>query len=75
MNESGQRIKSYVERVERLTNEKDAITIDIKDVYDEAKGSGFDVKVLREIVKRRKMEKSALDEFEAVLVLYEESIN
>ena len=74
MNESGERIKSYVERVERLTEEKDAIATDIKGVYDEAKSTGFDVKVLREIVKRRKMEKDALDEFECVLNMYEEAI-
>jgi len=77
MNENqvaGERIKSYIERVERLTEEKKAITEDMKAVYDEAKGVGFDVKVLREMVKRRSMEKDALDEFECLLETYEKAV-
>lgn len=55
---SGDRIKSFVERVERLEQEKKALGDDIKDVYSEANGSGFDAKTIRKIVSLRK---SSLD--------------
>lgn len=49
-------LKSYVERIERLEEEKHEISQDINEVYSEAKGSGFDVKVMRQIIKLRKMD-------------------
>ncbi len=70
---SGQ-IRSFVERVERLEAEKKATSDDIKDVYAEAKASGFDPKVLREVIRIRKQDKAKRAEFEAVLELYREAL-
>jgi uncharacterized protein (UPF0335 family) len=66
----GERIKSFIERIERLTDEKQAIAEDIKEVYSEIKGVGFDVKAIREIVKIRKIDKDKRDEQEAILETY-----
>lgn len=63
-------LKSYVERIERLEEEKTEITTDIKDVYTEAKGSGFDTKVLRQVIKIRKQDRNERLEQEALLDLY-----
>ena len=59
---AGERLKSFIERVERLEEEKRALAEDIKEVYAEAKGVGFDVKIMRQIVKIRKMDQDELDE-------------
>ena len=67
---AGERLKSFIERVERLEEEKKALTDDIRDVYSEAKANGFEVKVMRQIVKIRKMDKDDLDEQEALLETY-----
>ena len=63
-------LKAVIERIERLEEEKKTISDDIRDVYAEAKGNGFDVKVMRQIVKIRKMDKADLDEQEALLETY-----
>jgi uncharacterized protein (UPF0335 family) len=63
-------LKSFIERIERLEEEKKALADDIRDVYSEAKATGFDVKVMRQIVKIRKMDKNDLDEQEALLETY-----
>jgi len=63
-------LRSIIERVERLEDDKKAITDDIKDVYAEAKGNGYDVKALRTIVRMRKIEISKREEEEAVLETY-----
>ncbi len=63
-------LKSFIERIERLEEEKKALGDDIRDVYSEAKATGFDVKVMRQIVKIRKMDKDDLDEQEALLETY-----
>lgn len=63
-------LKSFVERIERLEEEKQTIQDDIKDVYAEAKGTGFDVKILRQVIRIRKQDKSEREEQEAVLDLY-----
>jgi len=68
--EAGERLKSFIERIERLEEEKKALADDIRDVYSEAKATGFDVKVMRQIVKIRKMDKDDLDEQEALLETY-----
>lgn len=65
-----QQIRSIVERIERLAEEKQTIADDIKDVYAEAKGNGFDVAALRAIVKLRKEDAAKRAEREAVLDLY-----
>jgi len=63
-------LKAIIERVERLEEEKKAISDDIRDVFAEAKVNGFDVKALRTIVKMRKMEASEREEQEAILETY-----
>ena len=63
-------LKSFVERVERLEEEKAALTADIREVYSEAKGSGFDPKVMRQVVRLRKMESADRAEQEALLETY-----
>ena len=63
-------LKAFIERVERLEEDKKAIADDIRDVYAEAKGSGFDVKVLRHIVRLRKLDINERQEFEAVADTY-----
>jgi len=64
------RLRSFVERVERLEEEKKALSDDIKEVYAEAKGEGFDVKTMRQVVRLRKMDKADFQEAEAMLDLY-----
>lgn len=63
-------LRSIVERVERLEEEKKAIADDIKDVYAEAKANGFDTKTLRTVVRLRKVEAAERQEQEAMLDLY-----
>ena len=63
-------LKAFVERVERLEEEKKAIADDIRDVYAEAKGTGFDVKALRTIVRMRKQDADERKEQEAILETY-----
>ncbi len=63
-------LKAFVERIERLEEEKSGIASDIKDVYAEAKGNGFDVKTLRTVVRLRKMDAEARKEAEAILETY-----
>jgi uncharacterized protein (UPF0335 family) len=63
-------LKAIVERVERLEEEKKAIADDIRDVYAEAKGNGFDVKALRTVVRLRKQDKQEREEHEAILDTY-----
>jgi len=67
---AGERLKSFIERVERLEEEKRALAADIKKVYSEAKGASFDIKTMREIVKIRRMDEDDLDEREALLDTY-----
>ena len=63
-------LKSIIERVERLEQEKAEIAEQIKEVFAEAKGNGFDVKVLRKVVRIRKMDRAKRQEEEAILDLY-----
>nr|WP_321460138.1 DUF2312 domain-containing protein [uncultured Cohaesibacter sp.] len=63
-------LRAFVERIERLEEEKKAISDDIKDVYAEAKGNGYDVKVMRQIVRLRKQDSNERQEMEALLDLY-----
>lgn len=64
------RLKTFIERVERLEEEKKAITDDMKEVFAEAKGEGFDVKVIRMIIRIRKQDSNERAEHEAILDLY-----
>jgi uncharacterized protein (UPF0335 family) len=63
-------LQAVVERIERLEEEKKAIADDIRDVYAEAKGNGYDVKALRTIIRLRKQDKTERQEHEAVLETY-----
>ena len=63
-------LKAFVERIERLEEEKKALSDDIRDVYAEAKGNGYDVKALRTVVRLRKQDKDERAEQEAILETY-----
>jgi uncharacterized protein (UPF0335 family) len=63
-------LRAIIERVERLEEEKKAIADDIRDVYAEAKGNGYDVKALRTVVRLRKQDKQEREEQEAILETY-----
>ena len=63
-------LRAFIERIERMEEEKKAISDDIKEIYAEAKGSGFDTKVLRQIVRIRKQDANERLEQEALLDLY-----
>ena len=71
---SADRLKSFVERIEKLEEERKAIGGDIRDVYSEAKGGGFDVKVMRKVVSLRKMDAADRDEEEAILDVYKQAL-
>lgn len=63
-------LKSFVARIERLNSEKDDLTADIKEVYQEAKGSGFDIKILRKVIRIAAQDKAKRDEETALIELY-----
>lgn len=67
---AGERLKSFIERIERLEEEKAGIANDIKEVYAEAKGSGFDTKIMRQVVRLRKMDQADREEQETLLDVY-----
>lgn len=67
---SRQQLRAFVERIERLEDEKKAIADDIKEVYAEAKGMGYDTKVLRQVIRIRKQDQHARAEQEAILDTY-----
>ncbi len=67
-------LKAIVERIEKLEEEKKAISDDIKDVYGEAKGNGFDVKALRTIVRMRKQDADERQEQETILETYMQAL-
>jgi uncharacterized protein (UPF0335 family) len=71
---AGDRLKSFIERIERLEEEKRALQEDIKEVFAEAKGTGFDTKVMRQIIKIRRMDKDDLDEQETLLDVYKRAL-
>ncbi len=66
-----ERLKSLIERIERLEEEKKGICGDIRDIYAEAKSAGFDVKALRHVIKMRAKAKNERDEEKAIFALYE----
>lgn len=67
---AGDRLKSFIERIERLEEEKKALANDIKEVYAEAKGTGFDAKIMRQVIRLRRMDKDDLDEQETLIDIY-----
>jgi uncharacterized protein (UPF0335 family) len=68
------RLRSLVERIERLEEEKKALGDDIKEVYAEAKGSGFDTKIMRQVIRLRKMDGDDRQEQETLLDLYKQAL-
>ena len=68
--ESADRLRSFVDRIERLEDEKAALAADIREVYSEAKGVGFDIRALRQIARLRKMDQAERREQEELLDLY-----
>ena len=69
-NIAADQLQLFIERIERLEEEKKGMSDDIKDVYNEAKMQGYDSKTMRAIVRLRKMEKNARDEADALLETY-----
>lgn len=67
-------LKAFIERIERLEEEKAGIASDIKDIYAEAKGNGFDTKAIRKIIALRKKDHSERQEEEAILELYMQAL-
>jgi uncharacterized protein (UPF0335 family) len=73
-NVSAEQLLQFIERVERLEEEKRSFMDDIKDVYSEAKSTGFDVKTMKAIVRLRKMEKHHRDEADMLLETYRNAL-
>lgn len=67
-------LRQFIERIERLTEEKEGIASDIRDVYAELKGRGFDAKTVRQIIRIRKMDAAERAEQEAILELYMQAL-
>jgi uncharacterized protein (UPF0335 family) len=67
---AAEQLESIIQRVERLEEEKAALAGDIREVFAEAKGNGFDTKILRQVLKLRKMDKADRQEQDAILELY-----
>jgi len=68
------RLKSFVERIERLEEERSALSGDIREVYSEAKGVGFDTKIMRQLIRLRKMDHADRREQDQLLELYRRAI-
>lgn len=73
-NISAERLRSLIERIERLDEERKALGSDIKDIYVEAKSAGFDVKVMRQLIRIRKQEPADVEEQETLLDVYRRAI-
>lgn len=73
-NVAADQLRLFIERIERLEEEKKGIADDVKDVYAEAKSTGYDVKTMKSIVRLRKMEKNARMEAEALLETYKSAL-
>lgn len=73
-NIAGERLRSIVERIERLEEERKALGSDVKDIYIEAKSAGFDVKVVRQLIRIRKQEPADVEEQETLLDVYRRAI-
>ena len=67
-------LRAFIERIERMEEEKKAISDDIKEIYAEAKGNGFDTKVIRKIISMRKKDYAERQEEEAILELYMQAL-
>ena len=72
---AAERLHHFVSRVENLEDEKKALMDDIKEVYSEAKGEGYDTKIMRAVIRRRRMEAAERQEMDALLELYEKALD
>ncbi|WP_334127746.1 DUF2312 domain-containing protein [Sneathiella sp.] len=71
---AAEHLRSYIERIERLEEEKKGISDDIKEIFAEAKGTGFDVKAMRAVLRLRKMDKADVQEQEYMIDLYKQAL-
>ncbi len=71
---AAERLRSLIERIERLEEERKALGGDIKDIYAEAKSAGFDVKVMRQLIRIRKQEPAEVEEQESLLDVYRRAL-
>ena len=71
---SANRLKSFIERIEKLEEEKTTLVTDLREVYAEAKGTGFDPKIMRKVVRLRKMDRQKRQEEEELLDLYKDAL-
>lgn len=71
---AGERLRSFIDRIERLEEEKAALAADIREVYSEAKGNGFDTKIMRQVIRLRKLDRDDLAEQETLLDLYKRAL-
>jgi uncharacterized protein (UPF0335 family) len=71
---SDDQLRLFIERIERLEEEKKGIADDVRDVYSEAKGVGYDAKIMRQIVRLRKMSQQDRQEMEAILDVYKSAL-
>lgn len=67
-------LKQYIAKIERLESDKADIADDIKQVYDEAKANGFDIKIMKQVLRLKKKDKNSLAEEEAILDLYRSAL-
>lgn len=74
MSENSEQLRSFIERIERLLEEKQATQDDIKEVYAELKGNGYQPKIVRAIIRRRAKDRAELEEEESLIELYETAI-
>lgn len=72
---AAEKLKSFVERIERLETEKTELAADIREVYAEAKGNGFDTKIMRQVIRLRKMEVADRREQDELLELYRRALD
>ncbi|MCL2474470.1 MAG: DUF2312 domain-containing protein [Alphaproteobacteria bacterium] len=71
---SGERLKSFIKRIEKLEEDKASVAEDIKEIYAEAKGSGFDTSVIRQIIRLRKQDEEKRRENDELLELYKSAL-
>lgn len=72
---AAEKLRAFVERIERLEEEKAALSADIREVYSEAKGSGFDIRIIRKVVALRKLDQSERQEQEELLDVYRRALD
>ena len=70
-----EQLKSFIDRIERLEEERTALSADIREVFSEAKGTGFDTKIMRQIIRLRKMDKAEYQEQEALPDIYKQAMD